>query len=342
MTTKKLNKIQRFLYDKYPEGSYNHVLKTFLKKRSKHVSHHTTTRFFYSLQPIGEILGNPRLSSIKRSWLKKYIVEKRLLSAPDTMRTTIADIKFFFTWSKAKGHHSKNIGKLIKPMSRRRSKQQKAASEDSMEKVMKSLAFQLTNPGLVFRNVFDIIEVLTPDDWLDDKKRILRDLFILTFLYETGARVGELCSLGSKAINDAIQESAPAYHITVVGKTNDRDYLFTERTAELWKMWQLVRPDQYGQYAVVGWRSSRPIAPLRSNGVSEMLVRRCQSLELKPFRSHAIRHAKIKRSRQIVGIEIASMLVDHSKLDTTWGYANIDEDELIKATIATGLKINLW
>jgi integrase len=62
-----------------------------------------------------------------------------------------------------------------------------------------------------------------------------------------------------------------------------------------------------------------------------MLLRRCKQSQIRPFRAHSLRHAKTKRSRKLIGIELASYLIGHADLDTTIGYDYIDDDELIKA-----------
>jgi integrase len=81
---------------------------------------------------------------------------------------------------------------------------------------------------------------------------------------------------------------------------------------------------------------------MKTSGISQTLVRRSKEAGIRPFRAHALRHAKVKRSRRLVGLEITSQLIDHSTLDMTRHYANIDEDELAEATIKTGIQYDLW
>ena len=133
------------------------------------------------------------------------------------------------------------------------------------------------------------------DGWTDESIRALRDLFIITFLYEIGVRAGELSNLGTRAMNEATKTAAAAYAITVIGKTNDRDCSFTNRTAELWRIWQQVRPEGGEEYAVIGWRRYHPPGRLYTNGISQMLERRCQSLDVPIFRAQVLRHAKVRQ-----------------------------------------------
>ncbi|MEM7113065.1 MAG: site-specific integrase [Chloroflexota bacterium] len=171
---------------------------------------------------------------------------------------------------------------------------------------------------------------------------MLRDIFIITFLYETGARAGELSSLGTEIMNKTTKCRQKTYWLTVYGKTDDRDLSFTERTAELWRAWQTVRPPYCSDYAIIGWGNGHPPAQLKPNGISQMIAKRCVQAGVAPFRAHALRRRKINRSRKTVGLEVASLLVDHSNLDTTQTYVDIDENELNSAIIATGLKLDVW
>ncbi|MFK7804903.1 MAG: tyrosine-type recombinase/integrase [Anaerolineae bacterium] len=130
--------------------------------------------------------------------------------------------------------------------------------------------------------------------------------------------------------------------VTGVGKTNDHDYYFTHATAELWYLWKQVRKDKL-LYAISGWRRGEKHRPMFTNGVSQMLYQRGRAAGAEsPFRSHPLRHAKVKRSRKKVGLDIAKVLVDHADIETTWGYANIDQEELEEAVLSTGISFDIW
>lgn len=335
-----MNQIELFFDQSFPKNTYHHVLQLFLNKRRHRISEHTVARIFYNLYPIGEDLNNPVITVLTRDWIKKYIDELWLHYAPDTMRTKIGDIRQFFKWCKKKKHLSKNVAKHVKPIRRRRQRRTKAVPEADIKKLIDHLAEQIRH--LVYRDIFGILQINSEAQWSDSEVKVLRDLFITAFLYETGARAGELSKLGSRAMNQAPQMNTNAYLITVVGKTNDRDYIFTNHTAELWRIWQQVRPQERPEFEIIGWAKSHPHAKIKTNGISQMLVRRCQEIEIRPFRAHALRHAKVRRSRRIVGLEITSQLVDHSHIDTTRGYANIDDDELAAAAIKTGIQYDIW
>ncbi|MCP5098866.1 MAG: site-specific integrase [Chloroflexi bacterium] len=330
-----MTKIDKFLEGNYPPGSYNYVLKKFLKKRRHRVSEHTIARMFYNLHPIGCEWKRP-FKELERAWLKPYIDRQWLKYAPATMRTLIGDVRDFSRWVKKKGHHKRNIAKYIRPVQNRnrRNKRARAAPEEDVFKVMKYLAKKLETA--VYR---DDSGVLHPKPKLSiHQTKAIRDLFIFILLYETGARVGELAKLGSRAINTAMSEPRKTYLITANGKSNDRDRWFTERTAEFWRVWQQVRPEGNELYAVVGWGNGRPVNPLKAHSISCMIHRRCIQAGVRPFRGNALRHSKAKRSRKLVGLEMASQLLDHSTIETTKGYANFGIEELEKAALLTGLQ----
>jgi integrase len=150
-----VTKIDNFLEGNYPPGSYNYVLKKFLKKRRGNVSEASIDRLYYSLHPIGREWERP-FKELNCLWLKIYVDELWLRYARDSMRTIIGDIRQFFRWCKKKGHLSRNIAKSIKPVRRRRSRHTKAATESDVKEIIKNLADQLKASGLVYCDLFSI------------------------------------------------------------------------------------------------------------------------------------------------------------------------------------------
>lgn len=332
-------RVHKFLLEAHPKGTYHHVLQVFLQRQiGKGLSPATIARLFYNLHRLGQQLPRPQIHTITRTWLRAYVKECWLTYAPDTMRTKIGDIRQFFKWAKKNGFAPKNLAKPIKPVKvkRRRRRKSKAPQEGNIYALMRETAVPLVENGLLFRNFFGGLETET-EDWPYSAVHQLRDLFIMVFIYETGCRAGELCALGSKTMNDATAERNPIYMITSIGKTDDQDYYFTQATADLWHIWQKVRPRENCRFAVVAWnRGGKPI-PMHTGTISNMLVRRCRACGLPLFRAHSLRHAKTQRSRKLVGIELASFLIGHSDYDTTVGYDYIDDEELVEAVKKTGI-----
>lgn len=338
---KKMTEIRGFLHEAHPSKTFLHALQKFIHKRIKSgLSDYSIIHLYNTLHPMGLALGNPVLSTLSPQDTKAYADTLWIKYAPGTIRPMVGDIKQFFRWCK-KGGYSRNISKrLTKP--RPRHAKSKAAVEADVQAVVSYLANQLRESNLVFKGFFSQLEAAPVTSWTSADKQIIRDLFMVAFLYETGARAGELANLGTRAMLTLCQVRDDTYSITSTGKTNDRTYRFTHQTAELWRIWQLVRPAGNDDYAITGWRHEHKTSPMNTSAISRMLVRRCRELQLKPFRAHALRHAKIQRSRRAVGLELASQLVDHSSIITTIGYDEYKDDELKTATIKTGLQYDVW
>ncbi len=334
-------KIEQFLSESYEKGTFLHIAQKFLAKREDRLSPSSITHLLYTLRPCGKALNNPPISTVKSRTIKTYVDSLWLKYASGTIRGKIGDLQQFGRWCAKKGHIKKDFARHLKKPKLRTNQPAKAPQDQNIRQLITHLTNEL-KPH-IFRNVFGLLDSYADHQWSHQQQQSLRDLFIISFLYETGCRAGELCNLSAKALNQATQAPAKTYTIvTGVGKTNDHDYHFTNTTAELWKLWYTLRPDQNHLHAIYGWRKGGPCTPLLTNGLSQMMVRRCQKANIRPFRAHSLRHAKIKRSRQIVGMDLAQILVDHADPETTWGYAGIDNKELEQAVLSTGLCYDLW
>lgn len=333
--------VQQFLLETFQEGSYYGVLKTFLlKQEEKGLSSATINRLYYSLHPIGTQLHNPPITELNKQWLKSYTRQLWQTYASESVRTYIGDIKQFCKWCKKKGHLRKNIAKRLKKPKRRQQRGKiYAAPETDVFKLMAYLVEELKTA--VYRDVFGLLQI-EQREWLDREVKLLRDLFIVTFLYETGARVGELANLSSSQMNKATTTPAPTYTIIMVGKTEDVTRRFTQRSAELWRIWEQIRPSIEGKSAIIGWSNANPHSPIQPNGISQMLVRRCRQAKIRPFRANALRHSKVTRSVRLVGLETASKLIDHADIQTTKTYNHWQDQELNKAAKLTGLQRDFW
>ncbi len=331
-----MTKIESFLGESHPKKTYFDTLQKFLRRKQKqNVSTSTISRLFYTLHPIGIKLNNPKIKAIKTETLHQYIKELWLSYSPDTVRTVTADAKHFWAWVKKNGY-GRNIAKKLPAIKTR--PQLKAPPETDIHTVLTSLSQQVSQH--VHRDLFkNLIVEGQPDQRVI---KAIRDTFIITFLYESGARAGELVNLGTRIMEKSLSTGTAVFSIPVTGKTNYRQMYITSATAEVWHIWQQIRPPENNQYAITGWHNGSTPHPMTTNSISQMIVRRCEQANVKPFRAHALRHAKIKRSRRTVGIEITSELVDHSLLESTFRYANIDSEELAAAAIKTGLTKDIW
>ncbi len=336
---RKMNEIKEFLTTRQTSGTFNDALKIFLSKRHKKgLSDYSVIHLYNSLHPMGQELKNPPLATLAPQTVRAYVDTLWLRYAPGTMRPIIGDMKQFFGWCKKKGYTGKNLGsRLTKPRPRRATS--KAAREADVAAVINHLVGLLRHH--VYRDVFGNLVHDPAPAWGEAERLAIRDLFVVVFLYETGGRARELTTLGTKVMERTCQTSKAAYTVTSIGKTNDRDLRFTNSTAELWRIWSAVRP-QPCDHALYSLRPTHAPAPLTSNGLSQILVRRCKEVDVPVFRCHALRHAKVRRARQLVGLEVASLLVDHSSVEMTRNYANVDDGELAEAVVKTGLQTDIW
>lgn len=329
-------KLDDFLTASYESGSYFFTLQKFLRGAIKRkLSSSSMTHLHYSLYPLGEWLGNCPIAAVTTAQVDDYEDELWLNYSPSTIRGHIGDIQQFCRWCK-KRKLSKNFAKkLAKP--KRRGRSGYIPTDNEILAVIKMTREALEDT--VYRDVFGAL-VVDSDVLSDFERRTIRDLFILAFLYETGCRAGELAKMPRRAMDKSaakLQKSVAM--ITLRGKTNDRDYWFTVKVAELWHLWCSVREDS-SKYAVVGWRLGEEAQRLRTNGVSQMILRRSAEVG-EPFRSQVFRHAKAKRVRRQSGLAMAQLLLDHSSPSTTAVYAAPDEKEMAEMVTKSGM-IDLW
>lgn len=328
-----------FLDSTFTVGTFHAALQMFLVERREECSPAHVFHLYRSLRPLGEWLGNPPLAAVSRLDLRQYVDSLWLRYSAGTIRPVVGDIRQFFKWSKKRRLVQKNPAKsLRKPRPRHR--RDKAAPEAAVRQLMDHLSGKLKH--LIYRDVFGVLRAGPANCWGYFDVTAIRDLLMLVFLYETGARAGELCRLGSRAMHQSCNDDGPVYEVISVGKTGDRVLRFTMATAELWHLWSAVRPSGCDEYALVSWRRGERPRPLTTNTISQILVRRCRAAGVRPFRAHALRHAKVRRGRKTVGVELTSRLMEHSSIGVTLGYANIADDELQEATLKTGLAYRLF
>lgn len=335
-------KLEKFLGEdtKYKKHTFFRILQKFLRKQQeKGLSYYSILHQFNSLYPLGEFLGNPVLADMTPYDLKSYEKQLWLKYATGTISPIIGDLRQFFRWCKRKGYHKRHIAKRLKKP-RVRSRRKKAADDQAIHTVISGLAGHLYTNNLIYRDLFQQIQIA--EQWGYHDIQILRDLFIIVFLYETGARASELTNLSTREMQAACETPQEVYDLVSLGKTHDSCYYFTEATAELWRVWEKVRPYSHLN-AIYSWRNGTEPIVMRTNPISLMLVRRCKQFNATPsFRCHALRHAKVQRARRMFGMEIASQLIDHAQIETTYNYANIEDDEIKQAVLETGLTIKLW
>lgn len=322
--------------------SLSAAIAAFLSERAVELSPYSVAHLRASLRPLAVALNDPAPAAVTYSDLRAYVDGLRLRYKPGTLRPTVGDIRQFWRWAKKRRLVQRNPAKRLRPPSRRavvETATTKAASELDVRGVLDYLAGRLAT--LVYRDLFGNLIAAPPSEWSDDARRLARDLFILAFLYDTGCRAGELWRLSAAAMVDATAAPGPVYRAASAGKTGDVILMFTVATAELWSVWDSVRPSGDG-HAVVGWGRGRPVGPLSTSTLSRLIARHCDRAGVARFRAHALRHAKVRRAKAAAGLEVASRLIGHGSTLVTAAYGRGDDDDLTAAALATGLVDRLW
>lgn len=323
-------------------GRLSVAVAAFLSEKTAVLSPYSVAHLRASLTRLTTALGDPPVAVVTYADLRGYVDGLHLRYKPGTIRPIVGDIRQFFKWAKKRGHVRSNPAKRLRAPSRRvvrQSANPRATPEEDALRLIQHLAGSLSH--LIYRDLFG--NLCAADRWGYQELQALRNLFIVVFVYETGARIGEVRQLGTRAMNDALEQTGPAYCIVVTGKTFDRAMWFTAATAELWRLWQQVRPRGCDELAIVGWYDHCDPKPIQDRStLSHMIARCCESAGIAPFRAHALRHAKARRSRRAVGLEVTNRLLDHSSITVTADYAAVYDDELSAAAAKTGLAQRLW
>lgn len=309
------------------------ALQRFLQEKAIETSAKNCAHLFESLYPLCQAL--PNLAEVTFEVLTRKRVELRSRYSNGSIRSKIVDWRTFFRWCKKRKLVKRNPAKRLSLPKVRGTN--KAATDADVQAVMRSLAGRIQHR--VVRNLFGQLEAIRPDLWNSIERHAVRDLFILTFLYESGARGGELANLTVKDMMQALQSDNSGelvYSVEVFGKTDEQTYLFTEKTAEVWRVWRQV--SMQSNYAVFNWRG-REVMQMKTAEISRMLARRCEQAGLaKKFRSHALRHLKMGRLAGMgYGDKFIQEFIGHRNIASTEGYLNPQDATVKQAAIKTGL-----
>lgn len=147
----------------------------------------------------------------------------------------------------------------------------------------------------------------------------IRNQAIISLLYASGIRIGELCRMNRDDISDRT--------FTVIGKGGKARICFIdERTEELLKKYIDCRKDNLEPLFLANQTKSR----IRPDGVQKMMRDCWKKAGLtKPVHPHSLRHSfATDLLRSNTNPRHVQVLLGHSSLDTTMLYMNVVDSDL--------------
>ena len=343
---------QEFLLGQYDTGSVLGAVREFIHglarsgKARKTLRHHLD-----SLQPLGKHLKDTPLASVTSEQIRIYGDILALRYATGGRKSIIGDIRQFFRYCHTERLTDTFLAKdLKKPTTnRKRSRKRarallkKSAPEAESKHVLRSLSARLKEKGLIFRNVFKQLDYAPAEQWKYGDLKILRDLFIILFIYESGARIGGVSTLSRREMVTETGEKQDLYTVETFEKQRWEERDFTEATAEIFRVWDAVRPKACLDHAVLGWGHGHPHRPMSPDSVSVAVAKRWRECGFKERRGHSLRHSKVRRLKRVASPEVASFTIGHSDPRVTKDYGT--EDELADLELASAASMfdgDLW
>lgn len=147
----------------------------------------------------------------------------------------------------------------------------------------------------------------------------IKNQAVISLLYASGVRIGELCSLN----RNSIQEMS----FTVVGKGGKVRLCFIdERTDKLLKKYLELRDDDNEALFL----SNQSKARIRPDGVQKVMRAGWKKAGIsKPVHPHSLRHSfATDLLRQNANMRYVQVLLGHSSLQTTQMYAQVVDEDL--------------
>lgn len=148
----------------------------------------------------------------------------------------------------------------------------------------------------------------------------LRNIAIVSLLYDSGIRISELCSLNRNSIKDR--------QFIVIGKSkNPRICFITEKTEQRIKDYLDLRDDNDRALFIANQTSKR----ITSDNVRKVFQNACDRSDFINIHPHTIRHSFATRLLdKEVDIRYIAELMGHESLDTTKMYTHFSNPKLKK------------
>lgn len=156
-----------------------------------------------------------------------------------------------------------------------------------------------------------------------------RDLALLMFAADTGARRGELANLLKQDVDLERLEAI------VTGKTGERPVDFTSPTADVLRLWLKQHPAPTGDFVFVSMNPRQSeYAPLTVWGVYQIFRRLAETAGVRGrWNPQALRHLVGQRWADLVNLELVREKLGHTSIVTTaMFYAHQDRERVKAAT----------
>ena len=195
--------------------------------------------------------------------------------------------------------------------------------------VLSSFFGWLYSKGMITKNpisgissikVEKVIKKPFSDEELEKMRRSLQDvkeIAIIEFMYATGVRVSELCSINLSDVDFS------GKFVKVFGK-GSKERIVPISISAIWHLRQYLQERGYEEGALFLNRRNKRYKPA---GIEALLVRVGEKSDIENVHPHRFRRTLatnlLKKGMQI---EEVSKILGHSKLDTTMIYCNIDSE----------------
>lgn len=272
-----------------------------LELQEASVSHIRLT--VWALSRFARHVGEDRLvSDLSQIDLVRFVRDVRQVNGDkyslSSLNDLVAILKSFAKWLLAEGLHDENVAIRLKRKVVK-TKRSRLADEDHLQRVIASFA-----------------------DYMAAHRRLngLRDVLIVSFSNDSGARRGEIHRLTVTAVNRALQhprryrDGTVVYHIDSAGKSGEVILRFFERTAGLFRQWLEVRPAAKTDMLFVNSKGQ----PIHVRTITASIERICRFAGVPVFRTHAVRHRIITDVIKSGGsVNEAQNIANHASPRTT-------------------------
>ena len=166
--------------------------------------------------------------------------------------------------------------------------------------------------------------------------RDVRDALVVSLSLDSGSRIGEVHSLRSRDMEEALargeiaENSRTCYTVIGRGKTGSKAVTFFNESAELYALWQRVNPFPNAEFVFTSVHTGRLLRPESMTRCFEGI---CEFAGIPVVRSHAIRKRNASDLQRAFGDpELTRLYLGHSSITVTMNHYNdVDQERVMEA-----------